>query len=676
MRKIRCDVGFLVFTITASISARSVDKNVDLNSYYEKRVDIAEVIAPIVVPPSQYFEGADGHWSTFNIRVGTSATSVRVVVSTNSPATLVVLPGGCTTNAIDPVPADCANSRGGTFNNSLSKTWVDQGIFGINGVSNGFEANLGYNFDADYGLDTLGLGYSDGANGPTLKNQTVAAYALASPMYTGVFGLGTQPLIYQTFGLKAGQFAQLIFGGYDISRYQPNPVTFSLNVDVTRDLLVGVQAIVYQGQTTTSLLEEPIYAFIESTDPNLWLPLSTCLLFEKAFGLVWNDTISMYLMNSTQYTLLSGANPTVTFSLANTISGGSTVNIQLPFGAFALQGSYPFVDNTTYYFPLKRAANETQYTLGRVFLQEAYLTVDYDRGNFSINQCTWIDGAASNIISINAPSNATLNSSNSTSFASDKSSSKSISSGAIVGITIGTLALISIPLTIFLLRHHKKHKQARDSQLIADTLALANIQNNHNREDDKKSVAATEHNSLTPSFDIYSFKSQDHILKHTPNISPITRRNKHQKSHTSNSELDNTEREIYQLSGEGMTAELGNTDTGCRWELAEARCFPAELSGESVKVAELVSPTLGEEGGFVQLRGLEESRIGKPGRSGGMARLGDRVACWENEWPETPETGVVMGFGSPESGKSNNSAGGKGSLDDILRGRDGRSMSK
>jgi hypothetical protein len=100
-----------------------------------------------------------------------------------------VLPGGCTTNAIDPVPSDCASSRGGTFNNDLSTSWDNQGIFGINGVSYGFEANLGYEFDAQYGLDTLGLGYADGADSPVLKNQTIAAYAMASPLYTYVLQL-------------------------------------------------------------------------------------------------------------------------------------------------------------------------------------------------------------------------------------------------------------------------------------------------------------------------------------------------------------------------------------------------------------------------------------------------------------------------------------------------------
>ena len=38
------------------------------------------------------------------------------------------------------------------------------------------------------------------------------------------------------------------------------------------------------------------------------------------------------------------------------------------------------------------------------FLQEAYLTVNYDRGNFTISWCTWAQGGSENIISILSPS--------------------------------------------------------------------------------------------------------------------------------------------------------------------------------------------------------------------------------------------------------------------------------
>jgi hypothetical protein len=39
------------------------------------------------------------------------------------------------------------------------------------------------------------------------------------------------------------------------------------------------------GTTQSDLLENPIYAFIDSTDPNIWLPEAVCKAFETAFGI-------------------------------------------------------------------------------------------------------------------------------------------------------------------------------------------------------------------------------------------------------------------------------------------------------------------------------------------------------------------------------------------------------
>ena len=107
-----------------------------------------------------------------------------MIVSTNSPQTMVVVPMGCTSQAVSPVPSDCANARGGLFNPNMSSTWLDQGLFGINEDGVGFEADLGYSQAADYGLETVGLGFvAGGAGGPTLTNQTVAGFATTSPFY-------------------------------------------------------------------------------------------------------------------------------------------------------------------------------------------------------------------------------------------------------------------------------------------------------------------------------------------------------------------------------------------------------------------------------------------------------------------------------------------------------------
>jgi hypothetical protein len=144
-----------------------------------------------------------------------------------------------------------------------------------------------------------------------------------------------------------------------------------LDGDIDRDIVVVIQSITYNGASQDILLSKPTTAFIESTDPNIWLPEAACKAFEQAFGISIDNSTGLYLMNSTQYTQLQAANPQVTFTLSNSLSGGDTVSIVLPFSAFALSTSPPFTSNNTYNFPLRVAANDSQNTLGRAFLQEA-----------------------------------------------------------------------------------------------------------------------------------------------------------------------------------------------------------------------------------------------------------------------------------------------------------------
>lgn len=150
-----------------------------------------------------------------------------------------------------------------------------------------------------------------------------------------------------------------------------NSVSFTMADDITRDLVVALQSISYSGSTSMTLLSNPIDIFIDSTDPNLWLPPDACDAFEKAFGLTLDSTTGLYLVNDTHHNALLDANPQVSFRLSDVKAGGDTVSITLPYAAFDLTVEQPFVANTSRYFPLKRANSSTQYTLGRVFLQEA-----------------------------------------------------------------------------------------------------------------------------------------------------------------------------------------------------------------------------------------------------------------------------------------------------------------
>lgn len=101
----------------------------------------------------------------------------------------------------------------------------------------------------------------------------------------------------------------------------------------------------------------------------------TCQQFEQAFGLSYDNATGLYLINSTHYDDLKSTKPEVTFTLADSLLGGESVNIMLPFDAFTLKAEYPFIPKNlptgTRYFPLKKAVDSTQITLGRAFLQEA-----------------------------------------------------------------------------------------------------------------------------------------------------------------------------------------------------------------------------------------------------------------------------------------------------------------
>lgn len=170
-------------------------------------------------------------------------------------------------------------------------------------------------------------------------------------------------------------FGSLTFGGYDLSRLVPNNVTFDMAPDISRNLVVGLQSITSTAAngSTISLLPNSILTFIDSTLPFLYLPLQSCQAFANAFNLTYNETDRLYTVSDTVHQSLTASNPNFTFQIGNSQTGGPTVDIVLPYASFDLLASYPRVLNTTRYFPLKIGANDTQYALGRTFLQEAYV---------------------------------------------------------------------------------------------------------------------------------------------------------------------------------------------------------------------------------------------------------------------------------------------------------------
>ena len=176
-----------------------------------------------------------------------------------------------------------------------------------------------------------------------------------------------------------GVFGSLTFGGSDLARYVPSNVSFNLSSDISRDIVVSLNSISLTDATrvATPLLPKPILTFIDSTLPLIYLPLEACKAFEAALGLSYDSEVRLYTINDTLHENLIANNPAFTFSLGNALKGEPTVDIVLPYASFDFDiATPPRTLNTSRYFPLKRSSNDTQYTLGRAFLQEACVLHD------------------------------------------------------------------------------------------------------------------------------------------------------------------------------------------------------------------------------------------------------------------------------------------------------------
>lgn len=202
-------------------------------------------------------------------------------------------------------------------------------------------------------------------------------------------------------------------------------------------------------ERTVTLLRDPLYVWIDSTVPHMWLPREVCDRFEKAFGLTYDDKTDLYVINETMHKQMLDLDPSVTISLGESSDPTKRVNIVLPYGAFDVQATYPYYKDAVNYFPLRRGDNETQYTLGRTVLQEMYIIADYSRGNFSVHQALFPGtNEKQEIKPIYVPGEEPETQSTSDNspkkLEGSETNNTSISGGAIGGIVVGSLATVSL----------------------------------------------------------------------------------------------------------------------------------------------------------------------------------------------------------------------------------------
>ena len=252
------------------------------------------------------------------------------------------------------------------------------------------------------------------------------------------------------------------------------PIIFSPSE--SRYLNVGIQSITFTNSTTDAepILseDEGIFALLDSTIPDLWLPEDVCDKIADAFGLTFNSLNLKYTITDEQHEKNVEENPTVSFKVGNLNKGGPAVDIAFPYSAFAHNFTDPKTAKTIRYVPIRQASSEDQHTLGRVFLQEAYLTVDYERENFSLAQALAATGdAATRIVPIVSPADEASTSITSPSSGTPfgvtvvpSSSSSSFPMGAIAGIIIPILLIAAAAFYFWYKRKKTPRNQHFDSE--------------------------------------------------------------------------------------------------------------------------------------------------------------------------------------------------------------------
>ena len=274
------------------------------------------------------------------------------------------------------------------------------------------------------------------------------------------------------FGAGLDQvLGSLTLGGFDASRFSPNNLTFPFDADDSRRLTLGLQSVTVSNTLQGALtpLSQGALFMIDSSVPDIWLPMSACQLFEQAFGLIYDPLTDLYLVNDSIHKQLQQKEPTVTFKLGITESEGPSVDITLPYGAFDLQASSPIYPNATKYFPLRRSANETQQTLGRAFLQEAYIIADYERSNFSVYQAVFKEPNPSQIVTIHSTSYTAANSS------TTLGGHHRLNHGDVVALAFGVVVFLGIIMATvtFMYRRKGAHPQTASASPVTQVEVVA-----------------------------------------------------------------------------------------------------------------------------------------------------------------------------------------------------------
>ncbi|KAF7589815.1 hypothetical protein BBP40_003624 [Aspergillus hancockii] len=450
------------------------------------------VVAPISVDASVDWYGNDGTWSAVNILVGSELKTISVFPNTVGKTTVLVGGSGCDNSSL----SECPSKRGGLFLANESTSWRNEVLHStstgsIASDNNGkdtiilgsievSEQPLEIEDDPDTWIGSVGLAVDESDHGGSLTFNLMETAMINGTIFPS-----------SSYGYTAGAYyrlkgtpASLTIGGVDRARFDDNNVTFHLSRSMTP--VVSLNAISIAAETPNDIVlpaTAPIipsnlggsaYFKLDSSTSFLWLPGSAFDAFGQAFNLTYDDDLGFYTYgnNTSLREQLLSMGLMITFSVSDLPDSSQIVNITLPFRAFdhSLTNSYPDLSSGYYgtslpYLPVKRASSNDEQRIGRVFFQEAYLTVDYERKEFSVRQAKFdadLISSVTDIITIDSYWNKQID---------DIFGKKGLSTAqkAGIGVGSGTAGILIIMACAWLYKRKRRSANAERGTKLSDS---------------------------------------------------------------------------------------------------------------------------------------------------------------------------------------------------------------
>ncbi|KAJ5908060.1 hypothetical protein N7495_000742 [Penicillium taxi] len=208
-----------------------------------------------------------------------------------------------------------------------------------------------------------------------------------------------------SYGLHIGSVAlgipgSLLLGGYDQNRIMGAVSSQSFSPYGKRaggNLVIGLQRIEIGVATGGSpwnytkkgnLLTEsnssmiaPVSVELDPLRPYLYLPQSTCDAITSQLPVTFDNGLGLYFWNksSSHYRSIVSSPAYLSFMFQKDSTNNQNITIKVPFSLLNLTLEAPLVDSDTSYFPCF-PTNES-YTLGRAFLQAAFIGENYASGD-------------------------------------------------------------------------------------------------------------------------------------------------------------------------------------------------------------------------------------------------------------------------------------------------------